>query len=243
MVTSAIFVVALLYSMVGHGGASGYLAILAMTGVSHTQMSSTALVLNMIVAVTGTIMYARAGHLNMRKALPFIVTSVPAALLGGYLHIPEKIYDVILTLVLTYSAFRLGINTKNILAVENTTMPSNAVASSVGAGLGLLSGVVGIGGGIFLSPIMLLKRWTKPQETSAIAALFIVVNSAAGICGRLLGGQFTVASSIPWLVAAAAGGLIGSHMGASTMSREAICRVLAAVLMIAVCKMAMVIVS
>ena len=120
-------------------------------------------------------------------------------------------------------------------------MPSNAVASSIGAGLGLLSGVVGIGGGIFLSPIMLLKRWAKPQEISAIATLFIVVNSASGI--RLLGGQFAVASSMPRLIAAAAGGLIGSHMGASTMSREAICRVLAVVLMIAVCKMAVVIVS
>lgn len=206
-------------------------------------MSSTALVLNMVVAVTGTVMYARAGHLDLRKAFPFIVTSVPAALLGGYIHIPEKIYDVVLALVLTYSAIRLGINTKKLLANEDTKMPSTVVASSIGAGLGLLSGVVGIGGGIFLSPIMLLKRWTKPQETSAIAALFIVVNSASGICGRLLGGQFAVASSMPWLVAAAAGGLIGSHMGASTMSHEAICRVLAAVLMIAVCKMAMVIVS
>ncbi len=186
-------------------------------------------------------MYARAGHLNMGKALPFIVRSVPAALLGGYIHIPEKTYDLVLAFVLTYSAFRLGINTKKLLADEDTTMPSNAVASSIGAGLGLLSGVVGIGGGIFLSPIMLLKRWAKPQEISAIATLFIVVNSASGI--RLLGGQFAVASSMPRLIAAAAGGLIGSHMGASTMSREAICRVLAAVLMIAVCKMAVVIVS
>jgi uncharacterized membrane protein YfcA len=239
LTTAAIFTIACLYSIVGHGGASGYLAVLSLSGVSPVQMSSTALTLNIIVALSATITYARAGFLDWRHAAPFIIASVPCALLGGYIHLPAKIYQVLLATVLAYSGWRVGFNPNKLLNSGSLERPSGVTASLVGGALGLLSGLVGIGGGIFLSPLMLLKRWAKPQETSAIAALFIVVNSMAGIGGRILSAQFTVLSNAPWLLAALLGGILGSNIGAKTLSREAICRVLAVVLMTAVCKSAL----
>lgn len=243
LATVAIFIVATLYSMVGHGGASGYLAVLSLTGLNHMEMASTALVLNVLVATLSSYAYARAGHLKWRLALPFVILSIPCAFVGGLIHIPDKIYESLLVIVLLYSAWRLLFFTNKLLKPEDRRRPSKFAALVSGALLGLLSGMVGIGGGIFLSPLLLFKRWATPQETSAIAALFIVVNSFAGIAGRITGGHFSVASCEPYLVAALLGGALGSHLGANRLSREAVCRVLAAVLMTAVCKMAMIVVS
>jgi uncharacterized membrane protein YfcA len=229
--------------MVGHGGASGYLAVLSLAGTEQKHMASTALILNVLVASLSVLTYARAGHLHWRAVWPFIALSVPAAFLGGMMPLSGPIYLGILALVLAYSAVELGMRTRKVLSHGETKAPPLAVALPLGAGIGWLSGTVGVGGGIFLSPLMLLKRWATPQETSAVSALFIVVNSIAGIAGRLAGGNFEVASCWHLIAAGFLGGLIGSHLGANALSRIAICRVLAVVLILAVVKLVLTIVS
>lgn len=237
VITAAVFVVALLYSMVGHGGASGYLAVLSLSGAQKNQMASTALVLNVLVASLALLTYARAGHFQWRTALPFIAFSVPAAFLGAMLPVSEKFYLGVLALVLIYSAIELGLRTNRILDEVQPKPPPLAVSLSIGAALGWLSGVVGVGGGIFLSPLLLFKRWANPQQTSAVSALFILVNSISGIAGKITGGAFETSSCLHLVIAGFLGGLIGSHLGARRLSRPVICRVLAVVLMLAAIKL------
>lgn len=242
-ITAAVFVVALLYSMVGHGGASGYLAILSLAGTDKKYMTSTSLLLNVLVASMSTVFYWRAGHMRWRMAIPFIVLSVPAAFIGAMMPISEKIYLSVLAAVLAYSAVQLGLRTHKLLEQREYTPPPLAVSLPVGGVLGLLSGIVGVGGGIFLSPLMLLKRWANPQETSATSALFIVVNSVAGIAGKIAGNTFEFTDCLHLIAAGFLGGLLGSHLGANKMSRVAICRVLAVVLLLAVLKLVIAICS
>lgn len=237
VITAAVFIVALLYSMVGHGGASGYLAVLSLAGAQKNQMASTALVLNVLVASLSLLVYARAGHLQWRTALPFIALSVPSAFLGAMIPVSEKLYLGALALVLVYSAIELGLRTNRILADGEIKAPPLAVSLPIGAALGWLSGMVGVGGGIFLSPLLLFKRWTTPQQTSAVSALFIIVNSISGIAGKIAGGTFETSSCLHLVIAGFLGGLIGSHLGARKLSRPVICRVLAVVLMLAAVKL------
>lgn len=243
LTTLAVFVVALLYSMVGHGGASGYLAVLSLSGAEQKHMASTALILNVLVATLSLLNYARAGHLQLRSAWPFIALSVPAAFVGGMMPLSGSLYMAVLALILAYSAVELGLRTNKILDASDTKAPPLAVALPVGAVIGWLSGAVGVGGGIFLSPLMLLTRWATPQQTSAISALFIVVNSLAGIAGRFAGGNFEITSFLHLVAAGFVGGVIGSNVGANALSRAAICRVLAVVLLLAVVKLVLTIVA
>jgi hypothetical protein len=237
---AAIFVVAALYSAVGHGGASGYLAVLSLASVPHDETASTSLLLNILVATLSAAAYARAGHLNLKLAAPFIALSVPAAFLGGLTPISDKVYYGLLALALGFSAYRLAFFSNKVLGQGEPTPAPYKVAIPTGAALGWISGMIGIGGGVFLSPVMLLRRWATPQQTSAIAALFIVVNSIAGMLGRLTSGSFNTTSSfVPLVVAAVLGGAIGSHLGANSFSRKTICQVLAAVLSLAVAKLAL----
>jgi len=232
-----IFFVAALYSSVGHGGASGYLAVLSFFAVSPEKMSTTALMLNVLVAGLATWSYYRAKHLSMKLAWPFILASIPAAFVGGTIRISEKTYFLLLALVLLFAAFRLAFSSR-AGADQTSDKPVNpGISLPVGAGIGILSGVVGVGGGIFLSPIMLLMKWASVKQTAAVSALFIVVNSLAGLGGRVLRGSFDVSTSIPIVVAAFAGGLIGSYFGASKFSGLVLRRILGIVLVIAAFKL------
>jgi uncharacterized membrane protein YfcA len=236
----AVFVIAVMYSAVGHGGASGYLMVLSLAGVPLASMASTALVLNVVVAGISACTYLRAGHLDWRRALPFVVSSVPAAMLGGLTPISLQLFSLILAIILSWSAYRLAFGTQRVLADDRQFQPvPNTVALLIGAVLGYLSGLIGIGGGIFLSPIIIMKHWASPQQTSAIASVFIVVNSLAGMAGRAIAGNLDLHSSF-WLVAAGVfGGLIGSHVGANLLPRSTICRVLSVVMVIAIGKLAL----
>ncbi len=233
LISAAVFVVAFLYSSVGHGGASGYLAVLSFFAVSPLLMSSTALVLNILVAGLGVYNFAKAGHLSLRLALPFLILSVPGALLGGLLEVSDRLYFSLLLVALLAAAYRLGFAPVRSAAEETLRRPPIRISLPTGGAIGVLSGVVGVGGGIFLSPLMILFRWADPKETAAVSALFIVVNSLAGILGRLLRGGMEPVSMLPLIVAAFVGGYFGSHIGARRLSGLVLRRLLAGVLLIA----------
>jgi uncharacterized membrane protein YfcA len=233
-----IFLVALTYSFVGHGGASGYLAVLALFGFAPHKMAQSALILNLLVSATALWSYGRAGYFDVRLFLPFALASVPAAFIGGILNVPYKLYAWLFSSALILAAFRLtlaGIKYEG----KNVTRRQIHLAISLpaGAGIGFLSGIIGIGGGIFLTPLLILMRWADAKKTAAVSAAFILVNSFAGLCGHGLYKGINVVEIWPLVISAFLGGLIGSCLGAYRVGQIAICRVLAVVLFIAAFKM------
>ena len=232
----AIFVIAAVYSSVGHGGASSYLAVMMLLAVNPSEMATTALVLNVLVAGIACAAYARAGHMSFRLIWPFVVASVPAAFAGGLIHLTSDSYFLLLSVALVAAAARLWITFPKGSADDVYRTPKLGIALPAGAGIGLLSGAVGIGGGIFLSPVMMLLRWADARRVSATAACFVVVNSISGLAGRFARGGIDIGSIAPFMVAAFAGGLLGSHVGANKLSNIALRRILALVLLAAATK-------
>jgi len=228
-------VVAALYSSVGHGGASGYIAVLSLAGLTAHVVSSTALTMNLLVAGIALVAYARQGHFRWHIVWPFLVTSVPAAFVGGKIKLDEQTYFLILAAVLVFAAVRLFMPRPD--AKKEPGHVSLLPALVIGAAIGLLSGVVGVGGGIFLSPLLLLLGWAGAKETAAASALFILVNSGAGILGRVSEGAYEPAYLVPLLAAGLVGGLVGSTVGAARLKPIAVQRTLAVVLIIAAGKM------
>ncbi len=232
----AIFAAALLYSSVGHGGGSGYLAAMALAGLAPAEMRPAALALNVLVAGIGTARFARAFAWPL--FWPFALASVPCAALGGALELPISAYRPAVGAVLLFAAARMAF-TPGAAATLVTRRPPLALALLCGAGIGLLSGLTGVGGGIFLAPLLLFTRWGEPRAVAAVSAPFILANSLAGLAGLAATG-ITFPSATPyWGVAAAAGGLIGSALGASRLGTQALLRVLAVVLAIAGAKLAL----
>lgn len=235
-----IFAAALLYSLVGHGGGSGYLAVMAIAGIAAAEMKPAALVLNVLVAGIGTLRFVRAGAFSWRLYWPFALAAAPAAYLGGRIELPEIYYRPVVGLVLIFAAWRLFAGARASSASEVLTRPPpTAVALPVGAGLGLLSGLTGVGGGVFLSPLLLLCRWGAARVVAGVSAAFILGNSLTGLAGHL-----TRSSELPedlprWLVAAGLGGAIGSWIGARRLAPPAMRRALAAVLAFAGLKLAL----
>jgi uncharacterized membrane protein YfcA len=226
----AIGVIALLYSSVGHAGASGYIATMTLFGIAPTVIRPTALVLNILVASIGTFQFWRAGHFSWKLFWPFALLSIPAAYLGGYLQPSASVLRILIGVVLLFSAARLVLRRND---PPETSPPSIPVAVGVGAGLGFLAGLTGTGGGIFLTPLLLFCKWAHIRQAAAVSALFIWVNSVAGLVG-----YFTKVHSIPSLglvLAAAAiiGGIIGSHLGSKHLAVRVISLCLATVLLIA----------
>lgn len=232
----AFFVIALLYASVGHGGASGYLAALSFVALRPDEMATTALTLNLFVAGTSFVSYARAGHFHWKLTWPFLMASGPCAVLGGAMRVSAKVYSWLLALAFVFAALRL-VKEFHIPQAPKARPPSLAVALPVGGGIGWLSGVVGIGGGIFLSPLLLLLGWAGPKQTAAASAGFIVVNSAAGLIGRLTREGIHYGFLWPLLIAAFAGGLLGARLGANHFSGRTLRRVLAVVLVVAAIKL------
>ncbi len=239
LLTFLIFLAALLYATVGHGGASGYLAAMALFNVTPEVMKPTALVLNLFVAGVGTYRYARAGHFAWNTFWPFAVVSIPFAFLGGTWKLPAAAYKIILGLVLLFAAWRLAI--QQSAHAPPTQKPIHLpVALALGSAIGLLSGLTGVGGGIFLSPVLLLLGWAEMRQTAAVSSAFILVNSIAGLLGQILRGHGI--HSLPqqilwWAPAALIGGLIGSELGSRRLTPLTMRRLLAAVLVVAGLKM------
>src|SRR5881398_698359 len=226
----AIGVIAFLYSSVGHAGASGYIATMTLFGIAPAAIRPTALVLNILVASIGAFQFWRAGHFSWKLFWPFALLSIPAAYLGGYLQPSASVLRILIGLVLLFSAARLIFRRGD---PNKTVTPSRSTAVGAGAGLGFLSGLTGTGGGIFLTPLLLFCQWAHIRQAAAVSALFIWVNSIAGLVG-----YFTKVHSIPslgFVLAAAAiiGGIIGSHRGNRRFAVGVISRCLATVLIIA----------
>ncbi len=238
ILSCAIFLIALLYASVGHGGASGYLAVMALCSVTPAVLKPTALVLNILVASIATLFFARAGHFSWRLFWPFAVTSIPASFIGGYLNLPPHLYRPIIGVVLLFSAYRLISHTASD-NYQNRRIPLS-LALLIGALLGLLSGLTGVGGGIFLSPILLLAHWGQAREVAAVSALFILANSIAGLLGHLRSID-AIPSYIPCLaLTALAGGIIGALLGSQRLPVAGIVRLLSFVLVIAGIKLLLV---
>jgi len=228
--TVAILVVAFLYSCVGHAGASGYIAVMSLFSLAPSMIKPTALVLNILVASIGSWQFWRAGHFSWRLFWPFAVLAIPMAFLGGYLNLPIYIFKVLVGCVLLFSALRFLFRPSDDSAAQ---APSRPVAISLGAGLGLLSGLTGTGGGIFLTPLLLFKRWARAKPAAAVSALFILVNSAAGLLGNLSSTKRFPSFAIVLAIAAVAGGSAGSYLGSQRFDHTLIKRILAVVLLIA----------
>ena len=242
LITVLIMFVAALYSSVGHGGASGYLAVMSFLILDPALMSTTALILNVLVAGIGTMQFSRARHFSWKLAWPFIVLSIPMAFIGGIVKVSAVIYLLLLAGVLFFAAYRL---VRGAVAIgdEPSVLPSRVVAAASGGGIGLLSGIVGVGGGIFLSPLVILMKWAGTKQTAAISAFFIVVNSIAGLAGRFVRGGLEVGAIWPFIIAAAFGGMFGSYWGASKLTSRVLRQLLGFVLLIASFKLVVAAVS
>lgn len=208
---SSIFLLAMLYSSVGHGGASGYLALMAIFSFSPEFMRPTALVLNILVSSIALVAFSWNRHLNGKLLLPFVITSIPMAFLGGIISVDPKLYKIILGLFLLAVIVRMIHQTRGHSA-ENKPI-NKPLAWVIGALLGFFSGLIGIGGGILLSPIIILLKWGNMKQTAAVSAAFILVNSASGLLGQWSAGITFAPQMGGMLVSAILGGLIGSHLG------------------------------
>lgn len=213
---AAFFLVALIYSMAGFGGGSSYIALLALACFPHDSIPSMGLVCNLVVVTASTYHFVRAGHFQWRLFWPFMVGSVPLAFLGGMVPLKQDLFFLLLGGTLCVAGLLLLWPIKEIAIGSTTTAPNLKVSLGLGAGLGFLSGMVGIGGGIFLAPLLLLWRWAQPKQVAALAAAFILVNSAAGLAGQLWKNPSALAGNgIVWLAGAVfVGGQVGSQLGA-----------------------------
>lgn len=226
--------VALLYSSVGHGGASGYLAAMSLVGMAPSQMKPTALVLNLLVAGVGSYRYIRQGCFSRQAFIPFALGSIPFAFVGGGTKLADPIYERILGVALIVAA--VGMLWKGRTDRPQREIPFVA-AIFLGAGIGFLSGLIGVGGGIFLSPILILSGWATTRQTLGVSSLFILVNSLAGLAGHLSSLQNIPSEALYLGPIALAGGLLGSYLGSKRFSIAGLRILLALVLLIAAGKM------
>lgn len=242
LLLSALFLLAaMLYSSVGHGGASAYLAVMSLAGFAPGWMKPTALMLNIVVSLIATIQFARARHFSWPLFWPFAMGSIPLAFFGGYLVLSDPLYRAITGAVLLVAAFRIFLAAPKAVSPSGRPVPV-VVAILIGGAIGLVSGMVGVGGGIFLSPLLLLCRWADAPRTSAVSAAFILVNSIAGIVGLGMNRSFLPADfswNVFGVLAAAVilGGTVGSTIGSRRFSTIHLRRVLAIGLIIAGIKM------
>jgi uncharacterized protein len=227
--------VAFFYSSVGHGGGSGYLAIMALFGFAPESIRYYALILNLLVSAIAFISYSHAGFFKWRKVVPFLITSIPAAYAGARLTIDPLAYKIILGIMLLLAVFRMLWVKSN--GDEKTSDPPVILAAGIGLALGFVSGLIGIGGGILLSPILILARYAKMKEAAAASALFIFLNSASGLAG-LFSNSFSInLHIIYWIIAVALAGYLGSATGSRSLSELNLKRVLSLVLIAASIKL------
>ena len=230
-----LFVIAFLYASVGHGGASGYLAIMAIFSFSPDIMKPTALMLNLFVSLVSFVQFYRGGHFKWNYFWPFALASIPASYLGGRLSLDHEIYRTILGVFLVFAVLRF-VFFKNTKAAQ-LRQPNIGLSLVIGGLIGFLSGLLGIGGGIILSPIILLLKWTDQKQTAAISALFILVNSLAALAGLMSKPITFSADMIQFVVLAFLGGLCGAWFGAIRLPQHILKYILAVVLALAAYKL------
>ena len=228
--TAAVLIIAFLYSSVGHAGASGYIAVMTLFSMAPAEIKPTVLALNILVASIGSWQFWRAGHFSWSLFWPFALLSIPFAFLGGYLNLSTSIFKILVGIVLLFSAVRFLVKPA---AEREAHPPSKQVSLVVGAGLGLLSGLTSTGGGIFLTPLVIFMGWARTKTAAAISALFILVNSIAGLLGNLSATKSFPEFAMPLAVAVIVGGSAGSYLGSRRFPHTTIKRLLALVLTVA----------
>ena len=226
----AVLAVALLYSSVGHAGASGYIAVMSLAGLAPEVIRPTALLLNVLVATIASFQFWRAGRFSWPLFWPFALAAVPMAFVGGAAALPVRVFKIVVGLVLLLSAAWL---LRKPRGDAETVEPQRPLALGAGAGIGLLAGLTGTGGGIFLTPLLLLRRWARAQTAAGVTAPFVLVNSLAGLAGNLSGTRDLPGLALPLAGAVALGGFVGSSLGSRRLPHVAIERLLALVLVIA----------
>ena len=228
--TVAIFVIAFLYSSVGHAGASGYIAVMTLFGLTQGVIKPTALILNILVASIGTWQFRRAGHFSWRLFWPFAVLAIPMAFFGGAKSLPPQVFNWLLGSVLLLSAVRFLFRLSDD-SVEHD--PPRWVAIPLGGGIAWLGGLTGTGGGVFLTPLMLFMRWANAKSAAAVTAPFILVVSVSGLLGKLSSTRSIPSFAVSLAVAAVMGGTAGSYLGSQRFNHTVIKRLLAVTLLIA----------
>lgn len=231
-----IFAAALLYSSVGHAGASGYLAAMALFGVAPDVMKPTALALNILVSSIATVKFYRADCFSWGVFWPFALASIPFAFIGGALALPTTIYKPVVGVILLYAAYHLFKVDQFVTGASIKRLPLWGALIS-GVVIGLLSGLTGVGGGIFLSPLLLLMGWAETRKTSGVSAAFILVNSVSALSGHLSSVVALPRPTLFWAMTALIGGWVGAEYGSRRLSGATLRRLLAAVLIIAGLKM------
>lgn len=235
LLSPVLAVVAGAYAAVGLGGGSGYVAVMALMGLPAAQAASTALVLNLVVTLAALLRYGVAGRLRTGFILPFLVPAIPAAVVGGFCRLPRTALLLVLSAALVLAAGATFRSTKK--DVEDVVRPSLLARLVVGipSGLvvGFVSGVVGLGGGVFLGPLILLLRWADAREVAAMNAVTILVLSAAGLVGHGMGGSLSLSLVVPFAMAAMVGGVLGAHLGERKLSPNTLRRLLAILVLIA----------
>jgi len=237
IIGAAVLFMAALYSTVGHGGGSGYLAVLALSGIVPEEMRPTSLLLNIVVAFIGTWKFGKTGTFRKDLFVPLICASIPAAFFGGYVEVPSTMYKPVVGVVLLYASIRLFVPTRGS---EKSRRPTKISIILTGALIGFASGIIGVGGGIFLSPLILLLGWATAKQTAAISAPFILVNSISGLGGISVDqGVLPVDFSFvaPLAVAVVIGGVAGASFGSQRLGHQGLRMVLGVVLLIASVKM------
>lgn len=215
------FVVAFLYSSVGHAGASGYLAVMALLSFPTASIKPTSLVLNIVVSIIASYKFISEGYFNKQVFVSFAITSIPFAFLGGYVEVDPGLFRIFAGVFLLVSAALLLL--KEYVRPASGTRPVNYfLTASAGAVIGLLSGLIGVGGGIFLSPLIILLGYTKVKEASGVAALFILCNSILGLLGHYVSLKSLDPMITFWVLTVAAGGFIGAHLGARKFTSKLI---------------------
>lgn len=230
-----LFVIAFLYAAVGHGGASGYLALMALYHIAPEEMKPTALLLNLFVSGISFFQYYRGKHFLWKTFLPFALGSIPFSFLGGMIILDGSIYKKILGFLLLLPVVRMLFfpNPK-----EGEMKSQNFYLSlMIGATIGFISGMIGIGGGIILSPVLLLLKWTNQKQTAAISALFIFVNSISGLAGQFTKGIIFSSEMVSYVLVALAGGIFGAYFGALKFNQTVLKNLLGIVLLLAAVKL------
>lgn len=234
------FLVAIIFSAIGHAGASGYLAVMALMGMAPAVMKPTALTLNILVATVATVQFYRAGFFSWRALWPFVLTSIPMAFLGGAHQLPGEAYKLVVGIILVASAVMILASQK--LRIEKPTLfPHMPISWALlsGAIIGLVSGLVGTGGGVFLSPLMVLACWATVRQATGVIAAFVLLNSIAGLAGYVSKIAQLPTHTYLWLGAVLLGALIGTELGRKRLKLPALEGILALVLLIAGLKMAL----
>jgi uncharacterized membrane protein YfcA len=234
LIAAVFFLIAFAYATVGLGGASSYTALMAILGFEVLAIPTVSLVLNLIVTTLGSFNFIRKRHARLKLVAPFLVSSIPMAYLGGSLHVDKVLFHWILLISLLFVAARIYLWDNMALRLKPGKIARLVIALLSGSLIGLVSGIVGIGGGIYLVPLIIILGLGSEQQAAACGMIFIWLNSAAGLIARLQHNPIDLGDYLPLILAVLTGGLLGSHLGSTTLRPETMQRVLGVIVVVAI---------